>query len=303
MKSGRILITGAGGFVGRALALGFAELGWEVWALDRSFDDPPGHDGIRYVVADLLDGAWADVPQVDVVVHAAWLTSDPASLGLTEAEYQAKNLAPLTAVLSYATHRPPEALVFVSSSGVFAAGDAEEGLTDVHVPTGSSPYATSKRRGEMLTSTWGSEGLANTHVIRLGYLFGPHEAVRPTRQGVSLVARWMDAARDGRPIEVRADDPTRDWTFTPDLAPARVQMLAESPARRPVHLGSPHVVHDRELASWISDETGGGEVVTVPAGARVKPPMVPSDLSALRHVQWTTPRDGIRALVEAEAVA
>ncbi len=303
MKSGRILITGGGGFVGRALALGFAQLGWDVCALDRSFDDPPGHPRIQHVVTDLLDGAWSDLPRVDVVVHAAWLTTDPATLGLTEAEYQTKNLKPLTTVLSYATHRPPQSLVFVSSSGVFAPDDAEEGLTDAHAPTGSSPYAASKRRGEMLTFTWGSEGLAGTHVIRLGYLFGPDEVVRPSRNGVSLVARWMNAARHSQPVEVRADDPARDWTYTPDLAPALERLVSEPPTRRPVHFGSPHVVRDRELASWISDEVGGGELVTVPAGARVKPPMVPSDVSALRDVTWTTPRDGVRALVDTEVVA
>lgn len=303
MKSGRILITGAGGFVGRALALGFAERGWEVYALDRSFDGPPGHPRVRHVLADLLDGVWSDLPQVDVVVHGAWLTTDPRTLGLTDAEYERTNLAPLTTVLSYATHRPPQSLVFVSSSGVFAPDDAEDGLTDAHAPTGSSPYAASKRRGEMLTSTWGSEGLSRTHVIRLGYLFGPDEVVRPSRDGVSLVARWMDAARNGQPVEVRDDDPARDWTYTPDLASALERLVAEPPARRPIHFGSPHVAHDRELAARIIDEIGSGELVTVPAGTRVKPPMVPSDIPALRDVAWTTPGDGVQALVEAEAAA
>ena len=99
------------------------------------------------------------------------------------------------------------------------------------------------------------------------------------------------------------DDPTRDWTYTPDLAPALARLVGEPPARRPIHFGSSHVVRDRVLASWIADEIEGGEVTRVPAGERVKPPMVPSDVPALRDVSWTTPRDGVRALVESEVVA
>ena len=38
MKQRRVLVTGAGGFVGRALSLGFADLGWQVIGLDRAFD-------------------------------------------------------------------------------------------------------------------------------------------------------------------------------------------------------------------------------------------------------------------------
>ena len=36
MKPRRVLVTGAGGFVGNALALGFARLDWEVIGLVRS---------------------------------------------------------------------------------------------------------------------------------------------------------------------------------------------------------------------------------------------------------------------------
>ena len=36
MKRRQVLVTGAGGFVGRALALGFADLGWRVIGLDLS---------------------------------------------------------------------------------------------------------------------------------------------------------------------------------------------------------------------------------------------------------------------------
>jgi len=302
MTPGRMLITGGGGFVGRALALGFARLGWEVCAVDRSFDDSARDHRVDQVVTDLLDPDWSLIPRVDVVVHAAWLTTHPKTLGLTAGEFERQNLVPLDNVLAYATRTSPEALVFVSSSGVFAADDSATGLTDALAPTGGTPYATSKLQGEALASMWGTDGVERTHVIRLGYLFGPHEVARPSREGISLIAHWMNEAREGRPLEVRADDPARDWTYTPDLAPALARLISGPSARRPIHFGSPHVVRDGELASWITAEIGG-HVVTVPSGAPLKAPMVTSDIAAVRDVSWTPPRDGIRALLEAEAVA
>lgn len=303
MKPSRILITGAGGFVGGALALGFAELGWEVLSVDRSFDTSPAHPNIQHLVMDLAKSEWGELPELDVIVHAAWITTDPATLGITAADYEAQNLSLLTKALGLATRRSPDAFVFVSSSGVFSANDANDGLTDDLVPSGTSAYATAKRRGEMLTAGWGNEELARTYVVRLGYLFGPGEVIRSTRPGVSLVARWMAAANEGRSLEVRADDPAREWTFTQDLAPALERLIANPSPQRPIHLGSPYIARDAELAALIVEEVGRGEILTVPAGSPVKPPMTRSDLSAVRDVTWTDPVTGIRALVETEAAA
>ena len=172
MKQRRILITGAGGFVGRALALGFADLGWGVIGLDRAFDEGSEHDSIRWVTAGLDGGVPVEVPGVDLVVHAAWVTTDPGTLGIRPAEYVALNTRPLLAVLEYAARKCPAAFVFVSSSGVFDPGDATEGLTDAHQPTGASPYAAAKRVGELLVPAALHQGTA-VHVVRLGYLFGP----------------------------------------------------------------------------------------------------------------------------------
>jgi nucleoside-diphosphate-sugar epimerase len=291
----RALVTGAGGFVGRALASGFAELGWEVTGLDRAYG--AGEErGVERVVADLeTGGVPAAVGAVDLVVHAAWITTDPQALGVTAAEHVAQNVQPLLAVLEYAARAHPADFVFLSSSGVFAPGDASGGLTDADRPTETSPYAAAKRAGELLVpAALGPDTAA--HVVRLGYLFGPGEVARPSRLGLSLVAAWRAAARDGRPLEVRSDDPERDWTFAPDLAPALARLLEGPAADRPVHLGSPHVVRDGDLADLVAALHPGVERVTVPATGRVKPPMAPSDLPALRGFAWTDPASGLRTL-------
>ena len=300
MSPGRVLVTGAAGFVGRAIAVGFEALGWEVTGIDRAFDDG-GVDRVQCIAADLAGGVPSDVPEVDLVVHAAWVTTDPVTLGVTRAEYLALNLRPLLSVLEHTTRTGVAAFVFLSSSGVFAPGDAVGGLTDADRPSGTSPYAAAKRAAEVLVSGASGERTA-VHVVRLGYLYGPGEVARPSRRGVSLIAGWVAEGRAGVAPTVREDDPAREWTFTVDLAGALERLVDHPPTGGPLHLGSPHVHHDGEVARLIASRLPCGEPATVPAGAPVKPPMVPSDVPTLRDYVWTDLRNGLDLLLEAEVV-
>lgn len=295
-----VLITGAGGFVGSALAEGFAALGWRVTAVDRAFDAATRARlaGSDMVTADLDASAPGDLPAVPLVIHAAAVTTDPAELGWTPAAHIAANTRPLLLMLEHAARTRPEAFVFVSSSGVFAASDGHGVLTDADSPTGRSPYAAAKRAGELLTVA-ALEGIVAAHVIRLGYLYGPGEVARPSRTRPSAVARWLAAARAGQPLVVPANDPVRDWTFTPDLALVVARLVARRPADRAVHVCSPFVATDSAMAARIAAQVPGARCTTAAAVA-AKPPMQASDLSCLGPATWTAPDDALARLAATE---
>lgn len=298
--SARVVITGAGGFVGSTVAAGFAALGWQVTAVDRVFDDEARSRlaAADLVTADLTTHAPTGLPAARLVVHAAAVTTDHLELGWSRAVHIAANVRPLLAMLDYATRTRPEAFVFLSSTGVFAPGDGVAALTDAVTPTATSPYAVAKRAGELLVPA-ALAGVTTAHVVRLGYLYGPFEAARPSRSRVSLVSEWLAAARAGLPLAVRADDPVRDWTFAPDLAPALARLI-ETPGRAaPVHLGSPHVVTDGHLAAMVARQVPGATIVTVPVSGPLKPPMAPSDIPGLAAFPWTSPEAGVAALAAA----
>jgi nucleoside-diphosphate-sugar epimerase len=291
MSAMRVVVSGSGGFVGSALADGFAALGWRVTALDMAFDDDTrtrlaGHD---IVISDLAQGVPPGLPPAQLVVHAAALTTDHADLGWTRAAHLAANTRPLLAMMEYAARTDVDAFVYLSSSGVFAVGDGRNALTDADTPTGRTPYAAAKRAGELLVLA-GFEGRPAPHVVRLGYVYGPHETTRATRTRVSL------AAQSGQPLAVRADDPQRDWTFAPDLAPALARLAIGASAGRPVHLGSPHVVSDHALAALVRSHFPAATLSTESVTSPMKPPMAPSDIPALRGFAWTDPPTAVARL-------
>lgn len=294
--TGRATLTGAGGFVGGQIAAGLLAAGWRVAAVDLSFD---GAARLRLQGADLVEADLAagfpDLPRADLMIHAAALTTDARTLGITPAAHLRANHAPLLAALDHATATRPGAFVFLSSTGVFAPADGDPDLTDACRPTAIHPYAAAKRAGELLVPA-ALAGTCPAHVVRLGHLYGPGEAARPTRVNLSLVRRWCDAAGQGEALTVPADDPRRDWTWAPDLAPALLRLAASAPADRPLHLASGHILSDGALARLIA-RFHPGTVLRAGPAAGAKPPAIASRIPALDGLRWTAPEAGLAALL------
>lgn len=281
-----ILVTGAGGFVGSALARGLAARGRRVLALDRSFDNLACESlgAIPRIVCDLTSGM-PDLPQPGVIVHAAALTTSPAQLDMTDAQHLAANLAMLMSVVALADRARPDAFVFLSSSGVFGPNDGEGGLVDILPPHAEGPYAGAKLAGEALVPA-ALAGVCATHVVRLGYLYGPDEIARPSRLRVSLVRAWLSDAEAGRPLVVPENDPVRDWTYAPDLAPALSRLIAGPGRAQPIHLCSPETVADSRLARMICERHPAAGIQRS-AAQPTKAPMRPSRHVALDDFPWT----------------
>ncbi|MFF2832545.1 NAD-dependent epimerase/dehydratase family protein [Cellulosimicrobium cellulans] len=116
----RIVVTGASGFVGGAVARGLVADGHEVWTSSRR---DPRIPGARHLAWDLTAGPLADPPAVDAVVHSGAAVSDWCALEVARA---------------------------TNVGGTLAVRDTFPGARFVHVSSGSvyDPYAPSVRARE-----------------------------------------------------------------------------------------------------------------------------------------------------------
>jgi len=303
--SRRVLITGAGGFVGSHLAAGFLAAGDSVIALDQAFDAPTA---LRLTHAQLVEMAMsretlAALPDVDLVIHGAAITTPPEELGLSDAEHIAANLELLTMCLEFAVERRASDFVFISSSGVFSPEDGNGIHLETTSATASIAYALAKRQGEAATDAANNASL-RTLSVRLGPIYGPHEAARDTRRIVSQIRRWLDRAEAGEPIVVAMPDEHRDWTFAPDLASAMQTLLGLEPKLSGVvHLTSADIISNLELAQTIATIAGAAEVSSAPGNATPRLPMASVRIDMPSLIGWTSLSAGLRQTHETEVMA
>jgi UDP-glucose 4-epimerase len=242
----RVLVTGAGGFVGGNIVHVFLEAGSQVVAVDRAFDDAMRD---RWLAGwgpqiDLIEADTNRLPPVPVtaVIHAAALTAAPEEAGLSAEEHVRANLEPVLDVLAWADQQGVQRTLVLSSDAVFRA--SPPGPVDETVP--AQPlglYAVAKHAAETLLDTlhevYGRDVLA----VRLGNIYGPHERSRPTRPRVSLVAGMVRDALHAGEIMVYHQAPARDWTFAPDVGRALLALVDAPTVRHALY----HVTSEQTL--------------------------------------------------------
>ena len=177
MLQEKMLITGASGMVGSAVARRAVEEGYEVRALVRADSDRSLLEGldIEYVEGDLADpiGLESALADVSVVVHTAAHQGDwgPAE------KYRAINVVALEHLLTAAERAGSLRLwVHISSLGVYPARDHYG--TDETVPpdlVGLDGYTRTKAEAEVVLKRHIDEYHLPAIILRPGFIYGPGE--------------------------------------------------------------------------------------------------------------------------------
>ena len=261
-----VFITGGAGFIGSSTAHRLLSRGDRVTAID-AFDygyDPAlkeanaawlaAHDGFRLVRGDIRDRALLDrifdEDRPDVVVHLAARAGVRPSLE-EPASYIDINIRGTTEILEAMRQRDMARLVFASSSSVY--GSREQGpfreTDNVDVPV--SPYAATKRAGELLCATWNHLYGMHTTCLRFFTVYGPRQ--RP-EMAIHLFA---DRIRRGQEITMFGDGSTlRDYTYIEDIVDGVVAAVDRPLGYQIINLGNCTPTRLDELIAAIGEAVG-----------------------------------------------
>jgi nucleoside-diphosphate-sugar epimerase len=172
-QGGRVLVTGATGFLGRHLVEALVGRGLEVRALVRRTGGRlPGIE--REVVAALNDppALRQALDGVATVIHLAAYVHQPGKAHADEAAHRAVNLDGTVALLEAAVASGVRGFVFAST--VKAVGETSEGLwSETTPPRPVDPYGRSKLAAEQAVRAMASRHGLHAPILRLPLVYGP----------------------------------------------------------------------------------------------------------------------------------
>jgi UDP-glucuronate 4-epimerase len=223
----RVLVTGAAGFIGSTLVDRLLREGRSVVGLDsfdpfyaesaklRNLSSALEQPGFRLERGDIRDASSVhklfERERFDGVVHLAALAGVRPSLE-RPAVYADVNVHGSTVIFEAAARHGLPRVVFASSSSVYGertGGPFREG-DPVERPV--SPYAATKRAGELVAHTFHHANGLSVTCARIFTAFGPRQ--RPDL----AIRRFAERMSRGESVPIYGDgSAVRDFTFVEDL--------------------------------------------------------------------------------------
>lgn len=275
----RVLVTGAGGFVGRHVVRQLADAGQQVVAVDR---DVTALDraGVEAAAADLEDVAQVTAllarVRPDAIVHLAWY-ADPGDYLTSPANLA--SLAMTTRLAEAALSSGCAKLVMAGSCVEYADSDRPRLETDAADP--STLYGACKHAAWTVTRALAASRDAEVAWARIFHIHGPGEN---ERRLIPWVAREL---RAGKAIELTDGTQQRDHLHVADVAAGLIALLTPG-AAGVFNICSGEPVTLRRVLETVADIVGGRDLLKF--GARAHRPgevmMLAGDSGRLRGLGW-----------------
>ena len=262
----RVLVTGAAGFIGSSLVDRFLAEGREVVGLD-SFDafypeafkrwnlrGARDHARFRLEEGDIRDEALVErlfaEGGFDGVVHLAALAGVRPSLE-RPGVYADVNVNGTTLLFQAAARHGQPRFVFASSSSVYGEREAGPFRETDPVEHPISPYAATKKAGELLAHVFHHTHGLSICCVRIFTAYGPRQ--RPDL----AIRKFAECLRHGDPVPLFGDGSTvRDYTYIDDLVDGLARCLDRDLGYAVLNLGAGRTVSLLEVVRSLEDALG-----------------------------------------------
>jgi len=239
----RYLVTGGAGFIGSHIVRTLLEQGMHVRVLDNfstgkrenlaGLNEQFNGNSLEVHEGDLRDRACVQdaVRDVDVVFHEAAFVSVPESMERPQDCFDI-NVAATVALFDAARAAGVRRVVIASSAAVYGESDAWP-LKEITPTQSLSPYAASKRTGEIYAQLYSQVFGLEVVALRYFNVYGPRQ--RPDSMYAAAVPIFVRRLLDGKPVTIFGDGgQTRDLINVHDVV--RANLLASEHPNAPGHI-------------------------------------------------------------------
>jgi len=309
-----IVLTGGAGFLGSHLLEALLADGREVAVVDnfdpfypaeakrRNLAEVGEAGDFRLVEADVCDvegcltGLGLKAGQADALIHLAARAGPRPSVRQPQL-YARLNVGGTVGALELARRLEVPRFIFASSSSVYGARSEVPFGEDDPAATPVSPYAATKRAGELLCYSYHALTGMSVVVLRFFSAYGPRQ--RPDM----AISRFVSRIDRGEPIPVYGDgSASRDHTYVSDIIAGVVASLAVDADYEIINLGDSETVRLDRLIAFIEEALGKKALIDRQPAQPGDVPTTCADITKARRLLGYEPRvpigEGLRRYVE-----
>ncbi len=259
-------ITGVAGFIGSHVAEALLARGYRVHGLDnfdpfydrslkeRNLADLSVYPEFRFTEGDIRDGdalaRWGNSSPADALIHLAAKAGVRPSVA-DPAGYADVNVSGTARILTWARDRTIPRVLFASSSSVYGGNAKLPFSEDDPVDHPVSPYAATKKAGELLCHTYCHLYGMTITSLRFFTVYGPRQ--RPEM----AIHKFTRLLHEGKSIDVYGDGSSRrDYTYIDDIVDGVLGALSAPPGHRIYNLGESATISLSDLIAMLEEATG-----------------------------------------------
>jgi UDP-glucuronate 4-epimerase len=265
MPKENILVTGAAGLIGSHAAEALIDAGYNVIGADnfcdfydrswkemnlQSIHGAPGKLEVEEI--DITDGVAIDrlveLTRPKAILHLAAMAGVRPSI--EQPGYYARvNVEGTTHLLQAAVRHNVGKFLFASSSSVYGNRSTVPFSEEDPVGEPISPYAATKRAGELLCYTYWHLYRLPVACLRFFTVYGPRQ--RPEM----AIHKLTDLMARGKTLPLYGDGSSRrDYTYIDDIVDGLLAALELEPGFEILNLGGADTTSLRDLVHWIAEE-------------------------------------------------